>query len=145
MNHSIGTISSIIAITMLTSAAVIDIRTHRIPDRLVLAGALAGLLFLLFDAQRGLVNGLIGGITSGLSMLLVHKITRDGLGLGDVKLLGCTGIYLGLEGILSAMATAVVLSGLYSLILICISRDNKKREIPFAPFILVGALGAILF
>lgn len=145
MNYSIGTVSHIAAVAMLISAAVIDIRTRRIPDGLLMAGAVAGVLFLLFDTRKVLLDGLTGGITAGLLMFLVHKITRDGLGLGDVKLFGCTGIYLGLESILSVMVTAVLLSGLYGLILICINRDNKKREIPFAPFILAGALGVMFF
>lgn len=145
MHYSIRLLSYFTVIAMLAAAAIIDISTRRIPDRLVLAGAAAGMFFLLFDTYRGLLNGLMGGITAGLVLLVVHNITKDGLGLGDVKLFGCTGIYLGLEGAVSAMVTAAVLSGLYSLILICINRDNKNREIPFAPFILAGALGAMLF
>lgn len=145
MDYSIGILSDVSVIAMLAAAAVIDIRTRRIPDRLVLAGAAAGSIFLLLDVQRGSLSGLMGGMTAGLLMFFVHKITKDGIGLGDVKLFGCTGMYLGLEGTVSAMLTAVVLSGLYSFVLICISRDNKQREIPFAPFILAGALGAILF
>lgn len=143
MSHSVGMLSNITAVAVVAAAAFIDIRTRRIPDRLVLAATAAGLFFLFAGQGRGWPDGLLGGFTAGLVMLLVHRITRNGLGLGDVKLFGCTGIYLGLEGVLSAMVTAVVLSGVYSIILICISRDNKKREIPFAPFILAGTLGAI--
>ncbi|HWR61221.1 MAG TPA: A24 family peptidase [Clostridia bacterium] len=143
MSHSAGILSNITAVAVVAAAAFIDIRTRRIPDRLVLAATAAGLFFLFAGQGRGWPDGLLGGFTAGLVMLLVHRITGDGLGLGDVKLFGCTGIYLGLEGVLSAMVTAVVLSGVYSVILVCISRDNKKREIPFAPFILAGTLGAI--
>jgi hypothetical protein len=31
------------------------------------------------------------------------------------------------------------------LVLVCLDRNNSKREIPFAPFILVGALTAVIF
>lgn len=87
----------------------------------------------------------MGGMTAGLVLFLIYCITNGGLGLGDVKLFGCVGIYLGFFSTVSAMLMATVLSGLYSLVLICINRGNKKREIPFAPFILAGALAAIIF
>lgn len=145
MDYYIGTVSNAAALAILILAAVIDIRTRRISDSLVLTGAAVGLVLLLFDSQRGLSGGLQGGITAGMIMFLLHKITRDGLGLGDAKLFACIGIYLGVKDTISAMVAAVVLSGIYSLILICISSENKKRELPFAPFILAGSLGVIFF
>ncbi len=145
MDYYIGTASNAAAVTILILAAIIDIRTLRIPDRLVLAGAAVGLALALLDDGRGLSGSLLGGITAGTVMFLLHKITRGGLGLGDAKLFACMGIYLGMEDTLSAMVAAGVLSGIYSLILICISSENKKRELPFAPFILAGSLGVIFF
>ena len=145
MYHSIALVSNIAAAAILVLAAIIDIRTGRIPDRLVLAGAAVGLVLAPLNAQRGLSSGLLGGIAAGLIMLLLNRITRDGLGLGDAKLFACIGIYLGMEDTLAAMVAAVVLSGIYSLILICVNSENKKRELPFAPFILAGSLGVIFF
>jgi leader peptidase (prepilin peptidase)/N-methyltransferase len=130
-------------IALLSAATIIDIREHRISDKLVLAGAGIGLVFALLDPNRGGLDRLMGGVAAGLVLLLIYYITKGGLGLGDVKLFGCTGIYLGLEGIFSAMLIAAVLSGLFSLVLICINRNNRKREIPFAPFILAGALAVL--
>ncbi|KUO69934.1 MAG: hypothetical protein APF77_17480 [Clostridia bacterium BRH_c25] len=143
--YNIMLLSQFTLAAMLITAAIVDIRERRIPDKLVLIGAAAGLVFSMLDPQRGLLDSAMGGMTAGLVLLLIHYITKGGLGLGDVKLFGCSGIYLGLESTVSAMVAASVLSGLYSLILICINRDNKKREIPFAPFILAGVLVAILF
>ena len=132
-------------IALLLSASIIDVRELRIPDKLVLTGVTVGLVFLLFDPHRGFLDSLMGGVAAGLIMLLIYYITKGGIGLGDVKLFGCVGIYLGFESTVSAMLLAAVLSGLYSLVLICINRDNKKRELPFAPFILAGVLVAIVF
>jgi leader peptidase (prepilin peptidase)/N-methyltransferase len=137
--------SYFMVIVLLIAASIIDIRERRIPDKLVLTGTAAGLGFSLLDPQIELSTSLMGGMTAGLVLLLVHYITKGSLGLGDVKLFGCSGIYLGFEGIVSAMLISTVLSGFFSLILICINRDNKKREIPFAPFILAGVLIVIIF
>jgi prepilin signal peptidase PulO-like enzyme (type II secretory pathway) len=145
LTDNIRLISYVAVIALLSAAAIIDIKERRIPDKLVLAGVAAGLVFSLLDMNSGFLNSLMGGVTTGLVLILIYYITKGGLGLGDVKLFVCTGIYLGLEGTVSAMLIAAVLSGLFSLGLICINRDNKKREIPFAPFILAGALVAIIF
>ncbi|HYE81872.1 MAG TPA: A24 family peptidase [Clostridia bacterium] len=143
LTDNIRLISHLLVVIILIAAAASDIREHRIPDKLVLAGTAAGLVLATFNPQIGLLDSFIGGVTAGLVLLLTYYVTKGGLGLGDVKLFGCTGIYLGLEGTVSALVAASVLGGLYSLLLICMDRDNKKREIPFAPFILAGALAAI--
>lgn len=145
MDLNAGNVSNITLVAFAALAAFIDIRTRRIPDRLVLAAAAAGIVFLYVDGNGGWMDSLLGGAAAGLILLLVHWLTRGGLGLGDVKLFGCSGIYLGLEDVLSAMMIAVVLSGICSLVLICINRENRKRELPFAPFILSGILGAVFF
>ncbi len=131
-------------IIILVAAAIIDIRKKRIPDKLVLAGTVAGLAFVLIDPQREFLSSILGGATAGLVLLLIHYITKGGLGLGDVKLFGCSGIFLGFESTVSAMLISAVLSGLFSMVLICLNPDNKKSEIPFAPFILAGVLAVII-
>lgn len=131
-------------IALLIAAAIIDIKEHRIPDILVFFGAAAGLAFSLFDFRRGLWGGFIGGITAGLVLLLIYYIAKGGLGMGDVKLFGCVGIYLGFPDTVSAMLIASILSGLFSLVLICVKRVNRKLELPFAPFILIGVLAVII-
>ncbi len=131
-------------VILLSAAAIIDIRKKRIPDKLVLAGTVAGLAFVLIDPQREFLSSILGGATAGLVLLLIHYITKGGLGLGDVKLFGCSGIFLGFESTVSAMLISAVLSGLFSMVLICLNPDNKKSEIPFAPFILAGVLAVII-
>lgn len=142
---NIGLLSYAAVIAMLSIAAVVDIKEHRIPDVLILAGTATGLIFSLLDPRKGVLSSFMGGMTVGLILLVIHCITKGGLGLGDVKLFGCTGIYLGLEHTASAIVIASILSGLYSLVLVAINSENKKREIPFAPFILAGVLAAIVF
>lgn len=138
-------LSQFTVIALLSAATIIDVREHRIPDKLVLAGAAIGVAFSALDTYKGFLNRLLGGVTAGLVLILIYYITKGALGLGDVKLFGCAGIYLGFEGTVSALLIAAVLSGLFSLVLICINRENRKQEIPFAPFILAGALAAIIF
>ncbi|MGE5677367.1 MAG: prepilin peptidase [Pseudomonadota bacterium] len=142
--HSIAGTSSIITVLiMLIIASFADIRTRRIPDLLMFSFSAAGLLYILLDTNRELPDGLMGAFTGVLFMGLAYKAAGGGLGLGDVKLFGCTGIYLGLEDTLAAMLVSVILCGLFSLALIGVNRENRKRELPFAPFVLAGALAVI--
>lgn len=135
----------LIVFVILTAAAIIDIRKRIIPDKLVLSGSAAGLILKIFDTKNGFLDGLIGGMAAGLVLLIVYHITKGGIGLGDVKLFGCIGIYLGFENAFSALFLACILSGLLSLVLICMNMNNRKREMPFAPFVLAGALVAVIF
>lgn len=143
--NKISTVSNVVVFILLIAASIIDIRERRIPDILIIAGVVAGFILKLYNPEHGVVDGLVGGSTAVLVLLLIYYSTKGGIGLGDVKLFGCIGVYLGLESTVSAMLIAAFLSGLFSLVLICLNRDNRKREIPFAPFIMAGALAAIIF
>lgn len=143
MQSIAGQASNITAVIMLAIAAYGDIRTRRISDLFILSFSAVGLLYLLLDKSRGLQDGLFGALIAVFFMLLAYKAGGGGLGLGDVKLFGCAGIYLGLEDTLTAMLVSMLLCGLFSLVLIGINRENAKRELPFAPFVLVGTLAAI--
>lgn len=128
---------------LLIAAAIIDIKERRIPDILVLIGTAAGLFFSLLDPNRKFLVSLAGGAAAVLLLLLVYYTAKGGLGLGDVKLFGCIGTYLELADTVSVMLIAAVLSGIFSLVLICIKRVSKRQELPFAPFILMGVLIAV--
>ncbi|HWQ30535.1 MAG TPA: A24 family peptidase [Negativicutes bacterium] len=138
-----GTASNITAVIMLIIAAIVDIRTRRIPDLLIMSFSAAGLLYISIGAYQELPDGLLGALIAVFSMLLAYKVSGGGLGLGDVKLFGCTGLYLGLEDTLAAMLASVIFCGFFSLVLIGINRENRKRELPFAPFMLAGTLAAL--
>lgn len=100
-------------------AAVQDLRTGLIPNRVVLAGAIVGLLVSWSSAAvSGGVSGLLGAI--GLSLLglaLVGAVPMllyraGGIGGGDVKLLATVGAvlgpYMGLETELYAFSLTLL-------------------------------------
>ena len=55
------------------------------------------------------------------------------IGMGDVKLLGAGGIWLGLTGLAIAIVISCILGGIWAL-------SNKQKYIPFAPFFLSGLI-----
>ncbi|MCX7710830.1 MAG: A24 family peptidase [Clostridia bacterium] len=131
-------------VVLLGTAVIFDIQQKIIPERLILGGILLGTGLLFVNPELTYINAILGAIVVGGALWLVSVISKGALGLGDAKLMGCTGLFLGMERNLSSLAIAVVLSGLVGAALLIKSTTNKRREIPFAPFILAGVLISIL-
>jgi prepilin signal peptidase PulO-like enzyme (type II secretory pathway) len=62
----------------------------------------------------------------------------DPIGMGDIKLLGAGGIWLGVVGLSWAVAGACILGIIWGL-------ARRQKYVPFAPFFFVGAIGVIIF
>ncbi|HYF74981.1 MAG TPA: prepilin peptidase, partial [Candidatus Nitrosocosmicus sp.] len=58
--------------SILAAATVVDIRERRIPDSMVIAGAMLGLTLKLYYPRDGFIDGLIGGATAGFVLLLIY-------------------------------------------------------------------------
>lgn len=138
----------IIAVPM----ARIDIRHHLLPNRLVGPLVGAGLALLAFAAlAQGAADDLLRGAAgSGILFLfyLVLALTsRNGLGMGDVKLAAPLGLYLGYLGwsqLFYGGALAFVAGGLVSVILMLKNRGNKPKEVAYGPSMLAAGLAIIL-
>ena len=129
------------------AAMLSDLRTTRIPNKLVGVLAAAWLLILaplvLYDADSSFaigVSGLLGLAVAGSVMLVVYFVSRKGLGGGDVKLMSAAGLYLGYGGVLSALLYGSVLAAIAALILILTKKMTAKDAIPLVPFLYVGIL-----
>ena len=100
---------------LLLAAAVCDLRTRRIPNRLTFGGATAGLLFSLAAPHHG--GGLLwalGGLGLGLALMLPLYLLRA-LGGGDVKLMAMSGAFLGPEGTWQAVLFVFVVGGVLAM------------------------------
>ncbi|MCH6471134.1 prepilin peptidase [Sinomonas terrae] len=141
---------------MAARLAVIDIRSHLLPNRIVLPSYWAALPLALAAAigSAGVafdVGAILRVLGSGAVLWAVYFVLRvvypAGMGFGDVKLAGVLGLYLGFlswEHLLWGTAAAFLLGGLYGVVLIVLRRATGKTAIPFGPFMLVGAALALL-
>ncbi|WP_298457771.1 A24 family peptidase [uncultured Cellulomonas sp.] len=132
--------------------ALIDIDTHRLPDRIVLPSYLVGLVLLaVASAATGdwaaLVRGVVGAAvlwTAYFAMVLAYP---TGMGFGDVKLAGVLGLHLGWVG-WGALAVgafaAFVLGGVFAVGLLVTGRASRTSGIPFGPWMLVGAAAGVV-
>jgi leader peptidase (prepilin peptidase)/N-methyltransferase len=132
--------------------AAIDITVHRLPNRLTLPAypVLIALLTVAAIADHdvsALVRALLGGVALAGGYLLLALLRPGQLGGGDVKLAGVAGLALGWLGWSTLIAGAVLaflLSAVVSLALLALRRITLRSEICFGPFLLGGALLAIL-
>lgn len=126
----------------LVAVTFIDIDHKIIPDRFSLGGIVVGLACAGFT-QVGWVDSLIGIAVGGGGLLLIaliyFKLTGiEGMGMGDVKLLGALGAYLGWQSLPLIVLTAS-LSGLaVGLAAMAYNKSGKRTEIPFGPFLSLG-------
>lgn len=132
---------------------VIDARTHRLPNRIVLPTLACLIVLAVTDAVAtgqgaALVRALIGMVILGGFYAVLRGMSRAGMGGGDVKLAAVIGLVLGWHGWQSlaiGAASAFVLGALYALVLILLRRANGATRIAFGPWMIAGALlGVVL-
>ncbi len=130
----------------------IDLEVHRLPDALTLPSYAVGLLLLgaaavVQGSATPLLRALLGMAALFALYFLLALAYPAGMGLGDVKLAGVVGLYLGWLGwgpwAVGAFA-AFLLGGLTGILLMAGGRAGRKSAIPFGPFMLVGALLGVL-
>ena len=116
-----------------------DIRTREIRNLYwVLIVAVRCIFLIAKRDKEGLISSLLGTLVAVLIFVLAFLISKDGIGLGDVKLVISVAFYLGLELFLRALFFISLISALYSLILLAVKQATKKTALPFVPFILAG-------
>lgn len=117
----------------------LDIRWRRISMLSVCAAGVLGVMLGFYEGSL-LITDFILGLLPGLVVFLLAQLTREEIGYGDGWGLIVTGIFLGGADNLRACMTAVLLAGMWALMLLVLFHKNRKYEIPFLPFLLCGVL-----
>lgn len=127
--------------------AVYDIRTHRLPNAVVLPAYPIAIAMLTLACALGaewsrLLTALAGMVVLLGFYLVLRLASPRGMGGGDVKLAGLVGLMLGWLGwgalAIGALA-GFVLGGLYGVALLAARRADRRTAIPFGPWMLAGA------
>lgn len=129
---------------LLVLACLKDLKEGIIPDKIVIAAMAGGICFSLISSSMTFLDAITGGAATASILGFMSFITKGGLGLGDVKLFAGAALYMGLGSSISAMAVSTLASGVFALVLLAVNPKNRKRCIPFAPFILIGTLAAVV-
>jgi len=132
-----------ILMMILLVASFIDLEFMKIPNPVVIFGALMFLMIIvLFDSNR-LIAGLISGFIAGFLMLALSffgkaVFKKDAVGFGDVKLTAMTGLYLSLRWLFLDLFLSFFLSATVGIIFILLKKVRIEERLPFAPFLAGG-------
>jgi leader peptidase (prepilin peptidase)/N-methyltransferase len=134
------------------SLALIDLDTHRLPDKIVLpsyfvCGVLLSTSSVLIADYTALLTAALAGLALFAFYLVLSLGYRGGMGFGDVKLAGVLGIMLGWLGwghVAVGAFAPFALGGIFALVLVIGGKAGRKTRIPFGPWMIVGAWVGII-
>jgi leader peptidase (prepilin peptidase)/N-methyltransferase len=129
---------------MLITVAGIDLEHRIIPNKIVVPMAVFGIGATAVVRPDFLVEALIGGAAAFTFMFLIALVHPKGMGMGDVKLAGVMGIFLGLS-VVPALVLGFLTGSLVGVAVIARhGAAGRKRGVPFAPFLALGGLVALV-
>jgi leader peptidase (prepilin peptidase) / N-methyltransferase len=133
---------------VLVVLARVDLAEHRLPDRVLLIGYVGGAGSLtaaaLVEGEPGrLARTGLAAVASFAGMLGLALPVAPRLGLGDVKLVGLLGGYLGWFGwveVVTGLAAGFLLGSMVGIWAVVRRRGGWRTEIAFGPALMLGAL-----
>ena len=131
----------------------IDLAVYRLPDAIVLSmypvvfGGLA-VTAAMFDVWGSLGRAAAAAAALLAVYFVLALVNPSGLGLGDVKLAGLLGVFLGWFGwpaVLAGTLAAFVLNAIVALVLLATRRVGAKSGIAFGPAMIFGAVLGVAY
>jgi leader peptidase (prepilin peptidase)/N-methyltransferase len=129
----------------------VDLASHRLPDRVTYPAAAVCTAALLVDAAvlgswAALLRSLAAAVLAFAVAAGAAAVSGNGLGFGDVKLLGLLGLVLGWAGwgvLLAGVFLGLLTGAVVSLLLVVTRRAGWRTALPFGPPLLIGAVLAL--
>jgi leader peptidase (prepilin peptidase)/N-methyltransferase len=141
--------SPLLAVRLLFGCAmivlfVVDLQHHILPNVITLPGIIIGFLCSVLVGpgwQASLIGIAAGGGTLWAIAEIYYRVRHEeGLGMGDVKMLGMVGAFLGWKLVLLTLVLASFSGTVVGLGVLLLKRESMKYALPFGTFLAVGAL-----
>lgn len=152
-----------VLISMLVIALVIDFKMQLIPDTVQVVIAILGIITIMFNPSTWL-NHIIGMVVGGGIFLLIALFSKlvfrkEGMGMGDIKLMAGLGLIFGIKSlpmsimdffeqaeiILTITVVSFFMAAIVAVILIATKKTEKSSYMAFGPYIVVATILVILF
>lgn len=128
------------------AAAVIDYKTKTIPNMIPISLVIGRVIIFVYElfcsnsAIGHLVSSLIGACLCMFVLAIANKISKGGIGGGDIKLIAAIGLVCGVYVVVSSMLLALICCIIVSGALLAFKKCSTKDQVPFGPFIYIGYL-----
>ncbi len=129
---------------MLIAVAAIDFDHRIVPNKILLPAAIWALAASALVRPGDLPELAIAGAGAFAFLLIAALIRPGGMGMGDVKLAGVMGLYLGLS-VIPALLLAFLSGSVVGIAMMARGGiGERKSAVPFAPFLALGGIVALL-
>lgn len=134
----------VVALYCAIKISITDFQRRIIPDAYLFPLMLIGLLFLVFfpffptQLPDGVIAATFGYIlTATIGAIYDYRLSKKNknapcpIGMGDIKLIGVGGLWLGTTGLSLTLIISCIIGAIWA-------HKHKQKYIPFAPFFLLG-------
>jgi leader peptidase (prepilin peptidase)/N-methyltransferase len=142
-DDTIRIVLGLLLVTTLVPITLIDLDTRRIPNAITLPSAIAALVTGLALDLDFVPEQLIAGAAAFAFFFLAASLYPRGMGMGDVKLAGVLGLYLG-RAVAPAIFIALIVGVVVGVVIIARvgQAAGRKTAVPFGPFLALGGIVA---
>ncbi|MCF0142179.1 MAG: prepilin peptidase [Parasporobacterium sp.] len=137
LNNALPDIIMALLLLLLLAAAMTDFRYKAIPWWLGAGGTALGVALHIWLNELKIWE-LLAGLALGGIVMLLSRLTRDGIGFGDGLMVMTTGAFLGITGNVVLLGCSFLLSSLAAIFCLVFRKKKRKDTLPFIPFMLGG-------
>ena len=146
--YTLATLFSLLFIMGLVILLVTDLEHYIIPNEVTYSLSGCAIIISIININPfyiTLSNSLMGGIISGLLLYMTSKIyffirKREGMGMGDVKMIAMIGFWMGLPSTIIIIILSSILGSLVGVTLILFKKMNPNQLIPYGSFLSLTAI-----
>lgn len=135
----------LVLVAFLVPIALIDLDHRIIPNRLTLPAAVLAIVLGTALDPGGEVERLIAGVAAALVLGLPSLLNPKGMGMGDAKLVGVLGLFLG-AAVAPAFFVAFIAGTVLGIAIVMRKgmTQGRKTAVPFGPFLALGGIVGVL-
>jgi leader peptidase (prepilin peptidase)/N-methyltransferase len=140
-DDAVRIVLGLMLVTALVPITLIDLDHRIIPNKITGPAAIAALVAIVVLDRDFLVESVVAAVATGGFFLIAAMLYPRGMGMGDVKLAGVLGLYLG-----RAVAPAVFIALIGGVVIGAAviarkgAKEGRKTAVPFGPFLSIGGL-----
>ena len=145
VDNVLNIIKLAIGMIIISMVVITDLDMCIIPNLFVLALLISRVLVLIaelvtsgVDALKLFANNLLVCIGIVVFLFIMSRITKGGLGEGDIKLYGAIGFMCGLYTVFFTLFFALLASAIVSIILLLLKKKKLRDSFPMGPLICLG-------